>query len=247
MNGFRLRRHGRADAQAEPLRTWFRCTRATVLEDYEFTNNRIPVSKVYKQYISAATQSLASSNASDMRRAVETDKHRADIAMRRAIKDFLDSPVVRAAFGEFKTKGDLPDFPVFLESELIHALQSLAETFHGLRLHPRVSWDNAVEAMDDQLKQTVLEYLVRIEIWRCEGVAHGKPWTFGTPSARYHFLASTLVQLWYMDREGCFSFRSVRTSSRDWDILWDSWAEEGMTIEAADDGCVGVGRRRVGW
>ncbi|KAJ3495783.1 hypothetical protein NLG97_g3144 [Lecanicillium saksenae] len=246
MSGFRWPRQKRhADAQAEHLKIWFRSSVrwAVLLEDNEFTKNEIFVPIVYKEYVSVATDTiLASCNAT----AGE---------MRRSVSTFFNSPVVRAAFGDFITQCASPGFKDFLESKLIHVLESLADSFNNMRLDTtsrRVPWQAAKRTRDDKLKQLALEYLVRIETWRLEGLANGKPWTFGTRSSRYQFLASTLVQLWYMEKEGCFCAREIRTSSRDWNILWDNWAE-GCTRDVVTDDklekdvCVGVGWRPVGW
>ncbi|OAA72789.1 hypothetical protein LEL_08573 [Akanthomyces lecanii RCEF 1005] len=266
MSGFRWPRQKRqADAQAEQLKTWFISNSrwATVLEDDEFTGNRILVSDIYGDYTTAATESIIACGAPPAP------------GMHHAVQTFFESPVVRAAFGEFKAQCNCQENTPAVESELIQALASLAAIFGRLRLDPmntRVSWQEArLDIGDDKLTQMVMEYLVRIEIWRLRGIANGRPWTFGTQRARYQFIASTLVQFWYMDKETCFRFREARTSSRDWSILWDSWADRCVKSDAAlsiakveaaragsprlpstdgeadEDVCFGVGWRPKGW
>lgn len=261
MGRSRWSRHKReADTRAEQLRTWFRDSscQAIILEDHYFTMNMISVLDVYNEYIAAATSSILTScatPASDTRSAVQL---------------FFESPVVRAAYGVFKTRCQSPGYTDFLESELIHALASLADSFHQLHLEtptPRVPWQAANAAIpgDDKIRQMAMEYLVSIEIWRRQGLSNGRMWVFGPDRCRYQFLASTLVQLWYMDREGCFDFRKTQTDSRDWNILWDSWTDKSKTFDMAvsavktettriglgggvnEDACFGVGRRTQGW
>ncbi|TQV93869.1 histone-lysine N-methyltransferase [Cordyceps javanica] len=210
------------------LRTWFRNSSrwATVLEDQDFTVNIIFVPKVYKEYTTAAAKSIMNCC---MASAPETHH---------AVQLFFESPVVKAAYGDFKAQYESPGCTGFLEGELIHALASLSDAFCSMQLGvetSRFSWHAANMTIPggDKLKQRAMAYLVRIEIWRLEGLAHGRPWTFGTPRSRYQFLASTLVQLWYMDKEACFRFRKTRTSSRDWDVLWDAWAEQCTRSDSA--------------
>lgn len=228
MGGFRWPRQKRqANAHAEQLRTWLidSSYRATVLEDNEFTRNKILVSDVYREYMAAATASIMTCDAAP---APEMD---------RAVQAFFESPVVRAAFGNFKAQCDSPESTSVLESELIHVLASLAASFHRIPLetmNPVVSWQEAKRDIpDDRLRQLVMEYLVRIEIWRLKGLSNGRPWTFGTRSSRYQFLASTLVQFWYMDKEACFRYRERKTSGRDWGIVWDSWLGKCIKSDAA--------------
>lgn len=266
MSGFRWPRQKRqADAQVEQLKTWFSSSSrwATILEDDELTGNGILVSDVYEDYTTAATESIIACGAPPAP------------GMQHAVRTFLESPVVRAAFADFKAQYSFQEHTPVVESELIQTLASLAASFGRLRLdttNTRVSWQEArLDIGDDKLTQMVMEYLVRIEIWRLKGLANGRPWTFGTQRARYQFLASTLVQFWYMDREACFCFRDVRTSSRDWSILWDRWADKCIKSDAAvsllkvemarggsprlpspdgkahGDVCIGVGWRPEGW
>ncbi|OAA40543.1 histone-lysine N-methyltransferase [Beauveria brongniartii RCEF 3172] len=169
------------------------------VEDYEFTRDLEFVSDVYKQYVAASVDSILSCFAAPA----------AEIY--RAVQSFFSSPVVRAAFGDFKAQCEIPEGNGFLESEVIHALESLAQSYYRKHLEcttPRVSWHEAKGAVgDDKLRELPLEYLVRIEVWRLEGLANGRPWTFGTCRSRYQFLASTLVQLRYMKKA---AFTSVR-------------------------------------
>lgn len=138
----------------------------------------------------------------------------------------FESPVVRAAFGDFKLQCDSPGFPSLQNHELARSLMTLAARFHRLKVgsgssHATWNTDKSGCGEDHQkLQRMVLEYLVRVELWRQQGLADERPWNLGTPSSNYQLLASTLAQFWYMEREGCSRFRGVRTDSRDWDILW---------------------------
>ncbi|OAA53047.1 histone-lysine N-methyltransferase [Cordyceps fumosorosea ARSEF 2679] len=262
------RQKAKADAQTGQLRAWLRdkSRLATILEDHDFTINTIFVPNVYKEYTAVAAESIMTCCTGSLSE------------VRIGVDSFFESPVVKAAYRDFKVQCDSMECSGFgfLESELINVLASLAENFHQPHLgttNPPVPWRVAKMAIpnDGKLKQLTMEYLVRIEIWRREGLARGRPWQFGTHHSRYQFLASTLVQLWYMDNEGCFSFREVQTSSRDWNLCWDSWFEKCIQLDAAasaakaetaragslqfpstdgeggEEMCFGVGQRLDGW
>ncbi|KAH8708976.1 hypothetical protein HC256_008906 [Beauveria bassiana] len=127
--------------------------------------------------------------------------------------------MVRAAFGDSRAQCASPECNGSLEIEVIHVLVSLASLAQSYdRKHldcttPCVSWHEAKGAIgDDKLRELALEYLVRTEVWRLEDSRMTGCGPLNVPLQ----ISVSFVQLWYMDREGCFYFRECLQPEQRW-------------------------------
>jgi hypothetical protein len=200
----------------------------------ETSDNGMSAESIYAQFLSRATTLVwpRSTRIYDL----ITKYHLAE--------SFITSPPVHAAYWAFINLTEKAGINVESEGQLRGCTLSVLQRFQEVMFNKHKVFDVhryletaagvSIRASLD-LSDFVLKYLVSIELWRRREVALGRDWTLEDDECTCSFLASTLLQLWNMNKEGCFEVQVKDASKSGWDILWEQWLDYYPRPDLGDD------------
>lgn len=153
-----------SQVDTERLRAWLVSDNKsmTMLEESEFTRNRVFVATLHDQYTSISAKCIAASCPT----ASYSQLHG-------AVTTFFESPAVQYAFYQFVTERQSGPSASATETDLVRILTGLEPAFHnGSIAVPAVK---VVGENERRITQLALDYLSRVERWRRIGTDCGLP------------------------------------------------------------------------
>ena len=200
----------------------------------ETSDNGMSVEGIYAQFLSSATP-LVWPRRNRIYKLI-TKYHLAE--------SFITSPPVHAEYWTFVNLTENAGMNIESEGQLRGCILSVLRRFQEVMFNKHRVFDIhryletsagvSIRASLD-LSDFVLKYLVSIELWRRREIWLGRDWAFEDDECTCSFLASTLLQLWNMDKEGCFEMQDKTASKSAWDILWEQWLDHYPRLDLGDD------------
>jgi hypothetical protein len=161
----------------------------------------------------------------------ESSRSAADISRQLALEAFITSPPVRAAFWLFrehtKTMLSVSEDRIRTEIAMIRPeidviIADPSKTETRRLIHQYIAPNQKHPSNEWVLKDFLLSFLVRAEMWRQYELRWIPSWDFGSNDKNVLVLLETLISLWIMHEDGCFG--SIRIQE-DWMQFqaWDNW------------------------
>lgn len=195
----------------------------------------VSIERIYTQFLSTATRLMWPTQ--QHRGLLFTKYHHAE--------SFITSPPVHAAYWTFINLTREAGIAIDSEGELRGRILSTLPAFQkamfdrhricDVHRYLDTATGNTVRARLD-LGDFVLKYLVSVELWRRREVVQGRDWGFQDDESACAFVASTLLQLWVMDKEGCFETHEEDATGTGWYVVWENWLDRypRMEVDATD-------------
>ncbi|KND87565.1 hypothetical protein TOPH_07851 [Tolypocladium ophioglossoides CBS 100239] len=232
------RRFERQVARGRPGRAWRQCEDvsctsphcryddpSSALRDRSKNRDGVPVSDIWASFAREICRYIFPEECPS---SIPGPKHT-------TVRSFSTSPQVRFAFLQFREScvaRQLEPSDKTMREELGSLLPKLRRHLSAVGdadrrppIHLYLGSEPGGEDKARSLRDICMQFLLRIEMWRHSQHGRFRDWSFGRWGELAEVLATLLLQLWVMDREGCFDTEEGINGQR-WDELWDEWLDE---------------------